>query len=176
MRYVALLRGINVGGKNMIKMAELRTMFEALGFSAVATYVNSGNIAFDAPGAANPDKLRSKIKAAVSERFGLTIPVVIRKQSEIAKIVTAAPFADRTEDPKLVHIVFIDSELTDDHITKLRDASSAGEEFARVGRDLAAYLPRGVLDSVLGRSFLENKLKLQVTARNWRTVKAIAEL
>src|SRR5690348_5328851 len=106
MRYVALLRGINVGGANMIKMDDLKAEFERLGFENVRSYINSGNLAFDArktPG----DKLAEKIEKAVEVRFARPIAVVVRAQSEIAEILRNNPFDGEFGSHKEMHVLFL---------------------------------------------------------------------
>ena len=91
MRYVALLRGINVGGATMIKMADLKAEFEALGFENVRTYINSGNLAFDAK-KSSENRLADKIETAVEALVGRHIAVVVREQNDIKRILQNNPF------------------------------------------------------------------------------------
>jgi len=91
MRYIALLRGINLGGNVMVKMEELRAVFEALGFENVKSYINSGNLAFDTKKTAET-KLVDKVETAVEAKFGRRIDVMVRPRDEIQKIIAANPF------------------------------------------------------------------------------------
>src|SRR5438552_4702378 len=106
MRYVALLRGINLGGANMMKMADLKAEFEALGFENVKTYINSGNLAFDGKSVSTL-KLESKIEAAIEKRFGKPIPVVVRKQNDIERVLQNNPFEGQYESHKHMHVLFL---------------------------------------------------------------------
>lgn len=175
MRYLALLRGINVGGNTMIKMAELKALFESLGFENAATYINSGNLAFDAR-KTDADKLAAPIEAAIEKHLGKAVSVIIREQNDIARIIAANPFAGEFESHKEMHVLFLKEEMPQDKQKLLLAAAPEGERFAVRGREIYCHLPKGVADSLLGKSFIETKLKLTVTGRNWRTVEKLADL
>lgn len=175
MRYVALLRGINVGGNTMIKMAELSAMFESLGFARVKTYINSGNIGFDSVKAAEK-KLVVKIEKAIEDTFGKKIAVMVREQKQIERVLADNPFEGEFESHKEMHVLFLSEEMTAEKEKQLLDACPEGERYKCIGRELYCHLPKGVIDSLLGKSFLDKKLKLSATGRNWRTVQKLAEL
>jgi len=175
MRYIALLRGINVGGNTMIKMEELRNAFEALRFNNVASYINSGNLAFDTR-KTDSTKLAARIETAIEKDFGKTVPVMIREQKDIGRIIDANPFAGEFESHKEMHVLFLTENMPKEKEEQLLAAAPEGERFAVRGREIFCHLPKGVADSLLGKSFIEKKLKLAVTARNWRTVEKLAEL
>ena len=175
MRYVALLRGINVGGNTMIKMEELRKTFEALGFENVVSYINSGNLAFDARKTSETN-LVNKIEAAVEKLIAKTVQVMVREQPDIARVVANNPFDGKYKSHKEMHVLFLKSELSDQQVSWLTEAAPSGEYFQVSGREIFCHLPMGVADSYLGRGQFEKKLKAAVTARNWRTVEKLAEL
>ena len=175
MRYVALLRGINVGGNTMIKMEELRKAFEALGFERVVSYINSGNLAFDAR-KTGESNLVKKIEAAVEQLIGKNVQVMVREQAEIERIVANNPFAGKYQSHKEMHVLFLKSELSAEQIEWLAEATPSSEHFQVSGREIYCHLPTGVADSFLGRGLFEKNLKAAVTARNWRTVEKLAEL
>jgi uncharacterized protein (DUF1697 family) len=175
MRYIALLRGINVGGNTMIKMEELRTTFEALGFTNVVSYINSGNLAFDTSKAAE-EKLAAKIETSIEDRFGKPVQVMVRERRDIERIIESNPFEGEFGSHKEMHVLFLKADLPDEKAKWLSEAVPAGERFAVQGREIYCHLPRGVADSYLGRGLFEKKLQVSVTARNWRTVKKLAEL
>lgn len=185
MRYVALLRGINVGGNTMIKMAELKAVFEECGFENVVTYINSGNIAFNCKSPrvskgdslnASEEKLTSKIEQAIEKHFSKQIPVMIREQPAIAEILANNPFAGQFESHKEMHVLFLREEMPAEKLEQLLAAAPDGERYAVIGRELYCHLPKGVIESLLGKSFIEKKLKLAVTGRNWRTTEKLATL
>lgn len=175
MRYIALLRGINVGGNTIIKMEELRKTIEALGFENVASYINSGNLAFDAKKTVE-DKLCSKIEEAIEKNFGKPVAVMVREQKEIETILDGNPFHGQFESHKEMHVLFLKVPMSDEQAGQLRSLAPEQERFAVEGREIYCHLPTGVADSFLGRGQFEKKLKVSVTARNWRTVEKLAEL
>ncbi len=175
MRFVALLRGINVGGNTMIKMADLKIVFEGLGFSNVSSYVNSGNIGFDA-GTASETELTSKIEKAVEERFDKRIPVMFRTQAAVAEVFANNPFVGQFESHKEMHVLFMKEEMPADKQEQLLQQQTEDERFVVRGREIYCHLRRGVADSVLGKGFIDRKLKVPVTARNWRTVEKLTTL
>lgn len=174
-RYVALLRGINVGGNTMIKMAELKAVFERLGFENVVSYINSGNLAFDAAKTAEP-KLVSKIEKAIEEAFGKSVAVMVREQTAVSSVLANNPFDGEFESHKEMHVLFLKAPMTDEQISQLDALAPEKERFAIIGREIYCHLPVGVADSFLGRGQFEKKLKVSVTARNWRTVQKLASL
>lgn len=175
MRYVALLRGINVGGNTMIKMTELKALFEALGFKNVVTYINSGNLAFDARKTAEK-MLATKIEKAVEKGFGKEIPVMVREQPVITQILKDNPFEGEFESHKEMHVLFMKDEMPVDKREQLLSHQTDDERFAVKGREIYCHLKLGVAESLLGKGFIDKKLKVSVTGRNWRTVEKLAEL
>ena len=186
MRYVALLRGINVGGSTMIKMEELRATFEALGFENVKSYINSGNLAFDAGSVSSPHvsngpgeaeaALTDTIEKAIEKDFGKQIPVMVRSRQDVERVLANNPFDGEFESHKEMHVLFLKEEMPAEKRTQLLGAVPDGERFEVLGREIYCHLPMGVADSLLGKSYIEKKLKLAATGRNWRTVHKLAEL
>lgn len=175
MRNIALLRGINVSGKNMIKMAELKNTFEALGFENVTTYINSGNIAFDSK-AVSESKLIETIEKAIEKDFGFMPQTMVRQRSDISRIIAANPFDGQFESHKEMHVLFMKHEMADDVQDQLLAAQTEDERFAVIGREIYCHLKLGVADSLLGKGFIEKKLKTATTGRNWRTVNKLVSL
>lgn len=174
MRYVALLRGINVGGNTMLKMSELKACLEQAGFENVVTYINSGNVGFDSE--RSESDLVSDIESAIAAEFGKQVPVMVRTQADIARIMSTNPFDGEFESHKEMHVLFLKQEMPTDKMAELMEAATPPERFAVIGREIYCHLPLGVAESLLGKSFIEKKLKLAVTGRNWRTVEKLAVL
>ncbi|GAA4287325.1 DUF1697 domain-containing protein [Georgenia daeguensis] len=177
--YVALLRGINVGGHNRIAMADLREVATGLGHGDVATYVNSGNIVLTSD-RADEEELGSELADAVRERLGVAPAVLVRPAAELEQVAAANPY--RAEpDPKKVHAVFLPSPPDDGARraveTALARAADRGsrDEAEMVARVLYLHTPDG-----LGRSVLAELLSRGVTrsgtARNWATVTKLLEM
>ena len=175
MRYVALLRGINLGGGTMVKMEELRKTFEVLGFENVKTYINSGNIGFDCR-KASESKLCKKIEDAVESKFGRFFSVMVRDQKSIDRVLENNPFEGEYSSHKEMHVLFLEREIPEKQLDELRAAAPKEERFVAEGREIYLHLPMGVAESLMGRGLIEKKLKVAVTARNWRTVQKLAEL
>jgi uncharacterized protein (DUF1697 family) len=187
MRYIALLRGINVGGNTMIKMAELKVVFEKCGFENVTSYINSGNLAFDAPALQKPPRskgtaldresdLISVIENAIQKEFGKAIPVMVRDQGAIADILANNPFDGEFESHKEMHVLFMKDEMPSEKQKLLIERQTADERFSVRGREIYCHLRHGVADSLLGKGFIDKKLKISVTGRNWRTVEKLSNL
>jgi uncharacterized protein (DUF1697 family) len=166
-KWVALLRGVNLGARNKVPMAELRTLLEDAGYGSVKTYIASGNVLLDGPAARN--KLGSDLERLVADAFGVTTAVILRKPRELAATVEAHPFK-RTSD---THVAFLAKRPVKSAVAKL-DAFDA--DAVLVGAELFLELPRGVHGSRLSNARIESLLGVQATLRNWRTVVALAEL
>ena len=175
MRYIALLRGINVGGNTMLKMAELKATFESVGFTNVVTYINSGNLAFDTRKTSEA-ALVEKVEKGIQAKFGKHVPVMVREQDEIKRILANNPYEGPFESHKEMHVLFLREEMPKEKIDQLLAAAPERERFSVQGREIYCHLPMGVADSLLGKSFIEKKLKVAVTARNWRTVTKLKSL
>ncbi len=175
MRYIALLRGINVGGNTMLKMSELKATFESVGFTSIVTYINSGNLAFDTRKTAEA-ALVEKVEKGIAAKFGRHVPVMIREQDEIKRILARNPYAGDYESHKEMHLLFLREEMSREKIDQLLAAAPERERFSIQGREIYCHLPMGVADSLLGKSFIEKKLKVAVTGRNWRTVEKLTQL
>jgi len=175
MRYVALLRGINVGGGNMIKMDELKAVFTQLGFENVVSYINSGNLAFNAKKAVEA-KLVDKIESAVEKRFGKHVHVMVREQKDIERVIKANPFDGQYESHKHMHVLFLKEPMPAEKEEQLHQAALPGERYDVRGREIYNLLPQGVAGSLLTKGFFEKKPVVPYTGRNWRTVEKLASL
>ncbi|MEP6849131.1 MAG: DUF1697 domain-containing protein [Acidobacteriota bacterium] len=175
MKYVAFLRGINVGGKNMIKMERLREIVADLGFKNVRTYINSGNVLFETK-TASDKTLAKKIYDAIQKSFNMDISVMVRTIEEIERIIAENPYVGQFDNDKDVHVFFLGDELSNDHRELLLANNSDVELITVKGRAIYYMLRISILDSSLGKGFIEKKLKIPTTARNWRTINKIAAM
>ena len=175
MKYVAFLRGINVGGKNKLPMEILRKVCAAQGFTNVKTYINSGNVIFETA-KIDDKKLAAKIESAIENEFGLQIKVIVRTIEEIAAIVKNNPFAGQFENDKDVHVFFLDEELSSEKRDILLSNNNENEKFAVQNREIFCLLRVSVLDSLIGKDYIGKKLKVSATARNWRTVHKVLDI
>ena len=174
-KYAAFLRGINVGGNNKIKMETLRQICVALGFENVKTYINSGNVIFetDVP---DDKSLAIQIETALEIELSLKIKVMVRAMSEIEEIIANNPFEGQFSDNKDLHVIFLAEELTEEKRNLLLSKNNELEKFAVRNREIFCLLRGSVVDSLLGKKYIDNKLKTPATARNWRTVNKLTEL
>ncbi len=175
MKYVAFLRGINVGGKNKIKMETLREICSALGFENVKTYINSGNMIFET-GKTDDKKLAEKIEKVIEKGFGLQIKTIVRSTAEIEEIVKNNPFDGQFENDKDLHVFFLEEEMPEEKRELLLSNNSENEQYFVRGREIFCLLRVSVLDSLMGKDYIAKKLKVSSTARNWRTVNKVLEL
>jgi len=167
MKWVALLRGVNLGARNKVPMAQLRTLLEDAGYGEVRTYIASGNVLLDGP--AGKKKLASELERLVLNSFGVTTAVILRKPRELAAAVEAHPFDDTSE----THVAFLAARPAKAAAVRLEDVDPGA---VLAGTELYLRLPRGVHGSRLSNARIESLLGVAATLRNWRTVVALAEL
>jgi uncharacterized protein (DUF1697 family) len=172
---VALLRGINVGGKSRVPMAELRSTLESLGLEDVTTYIQSGNVVCRSRTAGTP-ALASRIERRIRKDFGLDVAVLLRTPTELAKVVKSNPFVRAGADPAKLHVVFMDSVPTRKAVAGLDPERSARDEFELRGREIYLHLPNGFGRSKLTIDYFERRLGVRATARNWKTVNKLIAL
>jgi uncharacterized protein (DUF1697 family) len=175
MRYIALLRGINIGGANQMKMDDLKAVFTELGFENVKSYINSGNLAFDTKKTAE-NRLIDKIEDAVEARFGRRVHIMIREQADIQRVLKSNPFDGQYESHKHMHVLFLKEPLPEEKKKFLQASALPGERYEVRGREIYNHLPNGVAGSLLTKGFFEKKPAVAYTGRNWRTVEKLAEL
>ena len=174
-RHVALLRGVNVGGKNKLPMADLARLFVQAGCSAVRTYIQSGNVVFTAKPAVAAD-LPATIEAAIAKRFGLRVPVVLRSAAELDRIVTSNPLLAEGFAEESLHVAFLKDRPSAASGKRLDPQRSPEDRFVLRGSDLFLALPGGVPGSKLTTAYLDATLGTTCTARNWRTVRKLAAM
>lgn len=174
--YVALLRGINVSGKNAILMPKLRDSFSSLGFSDIQTYLQSGNVVFRAE-QSDEFILAAVIKARIAQDFGHEISVLVMPAKEIAQVASSNPLWPKSGgDEKLFHSTFLFQLVSPDSFQTLKLPAAVGEQVVLVGRVVLLHCPHGYGKTKLNNSFFEHALGVPATTRNWRTVLALNEL
>jgi len=187
--HVALLRGINVGGRNKVPMAELREVVASLGHTGVSTYIQSGNVLFSTP-ETDDAKLAAALESAIEARFGLWSPVVVLSRDELAEVLAANPYTGEP-NPKLVHVVFRNAEPAPEVLERIEAAVSAAaakgsrDTVQPTGRALYIHTPDGFGRSELAQNLFKimtppSKQKKQAavaaTARNWATATKLLAL
>jgi uncharacterized protein (DUF1697 family) len=174
-RYVALLRGINLGGKNMLPMKDLAAMFVDLGCSNVRSYIQSGNVVFEAspkPAVSLPQAAT----AAIQERFGRRPPVLLRSASELARALEANPFLARGVPSSELYVAFLADKPPKARIDALDAARATPDAYEVAGRDIYLHLPNGGARSKLTNDYFDRTLATVSTIRNWRTVEQLASM
>ena len=173
-RYVALLRGVNVGGKNKLPMADLRAIFAEAGCAAVKTYIQSGNVVFEsAPALA--ESVPEVVTLAVQQRFGFESAVVIRSGEELRQVAASNPF-DTSGDPRKLHVAFLSEAPNAEAVARLDPERSPPDAFAVRGRHVYLHYPNGAAGSRLTNEYLAAQLQTASTMRNWRTVLTLMEM
>lgn len=175
MRCVALLRGVNLGGRNMLAMAHLAKLFSDAGCRDVRTYIQSGNVIFDA-GAEVARGLEGRISKTIATEFGLQVPILLRTAAEMKSVTGANPFLRDNGDEKLLHVLFLEDAPAAEAIAQLDPARSTPDEFAVRGREIYLRLPKGAGLTKLTNAWFDSKLRTVSTGRNWRTTLKLAEM
>ncbi len=184
--YITLFRGINVGGKNIVKMAALKAMFESLGFQKVKTYIQSGNVLFQAE---NPEKsnetndaeafektLTNKVETKFKDAFGFESKVIMRSENEISRIIEDIPFSSEevaeaelaNADVEHLYVYLFSGPVCKDDIEKLCEKYNGPDLIQIHGREMYLLCHQSIRDSKL--AILLGKVKTPVTVRNWKTM------
>jgi len=174
--HIALLRAVNVGGRNRVGMSDLRAMLEALDFEDVRTLLQSGNVVFRG-GRGASTAIERKLEHESRERLGLAVDYVVRTADEWQRAIDENPFAKAARsDPAHLLVLFMKDELEPSRVKEL-EAAIRGPEIVRArGKHLYAVYPEGVGQSKLTIALIEKKLATRGTGRNWNTVLKLAAL
>jgi uncharacterized protein (DUF1697 family) len=173
--YVALLRGINVGGKNKLPMKELSALFVTAGCTDVRTYIQSGNVLFNASRAVST-KVAVHVAEQISERFGYRTPVVVRTTKQMEGVVRGNPFLAKGEAEDRQFVLFLADLPTAAAVAVLDPNRSPGDAYILRDRDIYMHLPNGVARTKLTNAYFDSKLSTISTGRNWRTVTKLLEM
>jgi uncharacterized protein (DUF1697 family) len=174
MTHIALFRGINIGGRNILPMAELTQMAEAAGYGTFRTYIQSGNAVFEAPAAKAAD-FAGKMAAAIEKARGFRPDILVMSAAALEKAAKANPFPEGEAEPKTLHLYFLTRPAEKPRLEKMEELCSETERFRLSGAVFYLHAPDGI-----GRSKLAAKaealLGVPVTARNWATVTRLREM
>lgn len=173
--FLALLRGINVSGRNMIAMPELRSLCVELGWEGVQSYIQSGNLVFKAQ--SRPPSLQTQLEQAIERRFGFKIPIIVRAAAVWPDYIRDNPFPDVSQTaPNHVMLALSKTPPKPDAAEKLQQRASSGERIIQVGDALWLHYAEGVAKSKLSPGLLDGLVGSPVTTRNWRTVLKLHEM
>ena len=173
-RYVALLRGINVGGHKKLPMAELRNLMEVLGFTEVSTYIQSGNVTFRSSSEASTEELQDTIQKAILKKYGWEVPVLLKTSSEIQQILDACPFPKETKEKSYFMLLF--KPPSAENIKTTLSFQYPDEEYHITPQCVYFYCAAGYGRAKLNGNFFEQKLGVGVTARNYNSIRKLIEL
>ena len=172
-RWVALLRGVNVGGNRKLPMADLSRCLEALGYEGVRTLLASGNVVFSAPGPAAA--LEPVLERALAERLQLTTDILVRSGEDIAATIAANPFPNAANPSQLL-VLFHRDPVPLDRVAALLDGHEGGERIAAVGRELYIDFAGAMRDSRVPARMAKLKFPACATGRNMNTVEKLRAL
>ncbi len=172
---IALLRGINVGGKHKLPMSDLVSIFQEAGAQQVQTYIQSGNVIFEADATEIP-RMRTDIIQLISSHFGWETPVITRSAQELSRIVRANPFLQAGGDDRKLHVAFLGCFPSSTGVAELSARRSPPDEFVVQGREVYLKCPHGLARSKLTNAYFDSRLGTPSTFRNWKTTLKLLEL
>jgi uncharacterized protein (DUF1697 family) len=173
--FVALLRGINVGGRALVPMPELKSLFASMGLEEVSTYIQSGNVVFRSA-AGDEQDVADEIEERIAEAFGVSTTVLLRTPAELVEIAGNNPFLGGDADVSKLHVVFLSARPPAGAVEELDPERSPPDEFSVRGREIYLNLPNGAGRSKLTIDYFERRLGVRATARNWKTLTKLIEL
>ncbi len=173
-KYISVLRGINVGGKRKILMADLKELYSELGFTNCISYIQSGNVIFDYSDSRNSE-LAILIQNAITVKYGFEVPVIVRKQNEWEQSVQTNPYTDTHEKESLC-LTFLDATPKVELTKAINELNFEPDRFQIIDKDVFIYCPGPYHKTKLSNQFFESKLKVKATTRNWNTVLKLLEL
>ncbi len=175
-RFIALLRGVNVSGKNKVNMKELKSWIEQLAYTDVETYIQSGNIVFTSS-QKNVAILAQEIHKSISEHLGLDIAVIILSPAALRKIIEENPFsAEKNFDERNMYLCFLQQIPPKEKTENMKHQPSGDDRFYLAEQVVYLYVPGGYGNTKINNNFFENKLKVAATTRNWKTTQKLLEM
>lgn len=178
-KYVALLRGINVGGRRKILMADLKALLEELGLINPETYIQSGNVVFESKRKIKQKSLETKIQKAILDKYGFEVPILIRTGEEWKNTWENNPYlkdAKEEIDIKRLHLTFLSDLPSSEAIEKIKEYDYPPDTYERLEKDVYICCESSYRDIKYTNTFFEKKLKVSATTRNWKTVSKLMEM
>lgn len=174
-RFIAMLRGINVSGQKLIKMADLRDSMSKLGLKEISTYVQSGNIIFDAD-EKEEKTLASSIEAQILKDFSFEVPCMVKTSAYFEEVLANNDFLQQGKDPKRCYVTFLEKKPDESLVTAIDQNEYDPEAFILIGDLVYFFSPEGYGRAKMNNNFFEQKLKVKATTRNWNSVNKLYEL
>ncbi|NRA83526.1 MAG: DUF1697 domain-containing protein [Gammaproteobacteria bacterium] len=176
MRYISILRGINVGGHKKIKMTDLKDLYCALGLKNVETYIQTGNVIFSSED--NNEQLKTRLEQAINQHFGFEVPVIVRSNNQFNTLLSSLPFEGLNieDDGTKVLLTFLSAQPNAELVRAIAQYVVAPEQLVIDGATAYLHCPNGYGKTKLTNNFIEKKLQVIATTRNWKSVTKLAQL
>lgn len=175
MKFIAILRGINVGGRRRVRMEDLRRFMEEAGFAEVETYIQSGNIVFEDPKSRSEAEIATAIEKLISDHYYFEVPVIVWSAKELQAAITENPYARDYKVDRL-HLTFLKEEPSLEALDDIEVYDFPPDLYMISGRKVFIYCDGKYSDSKLTNKFFEDKLKVAATTRNWKTVQELGDM
>lgn len=176
MKYAAILRGINVSGKNLIKMADLKAVLDKAGFKNTATYIQSGNIVFDSA-SKDAQKLAAEIAELILKNFQCEVPVIVLNEGEVSEIIANNPFLKQSAvQSEHLHVTVLGQIPDTEKINAMKTPDGISDRYVMNGKTIYLHCPDGYGNTKLHNNFFEGKLKVNATTRNWKTMNVLMDM
>ena len=175
--YISILRGINVSGKNIIKMDALRNLYDKLGFQNITTYVQSGNVIFTTEKSISEKKLAQLINQEIKKEFDFDVPVIVLSVDQLKQIINENLFAkDNNKDEASLYVTFLSTIPEKPELQRVDDKKLNAEQVLIKDNAIYLYCPNGYGKTKLNNNFWESKLKVLATTRNWKTTNELLNI
>ena len=174
--YISILRGINVSGHKIIKMEALRTSYENMGFSNVKTYVQSGNVIISYEDI-EINKLEEQIFQQIKKDFGFDVPIIVLSVEKLEERIKGNPFLkDKSKEESFMHVTFLASKSETNNFDAIEEKKQDNEDIVFSNYAVYLYCPNGYGNTKLNNNFIESKLKVRATTRNWKTTNELFQI
>ena len=175
--HISMLRGINVSGQKIIKMTDLKALYESAGFKDVATYIQSGNVVFKSK-ESDPAAVSGTIVKAIEKKYGYRVTIVIREPKEMAAVIKKNPFVGkRGVDEEKLYVGFLEAKPDPALVKGLEPLTAKSrDEYRIIGKEIYMHFPGGMGKTLFSNNFFEKHLKVAATTRNWNTVNTLCSM
>jgi len=173
-KYIVLLRGINVGGRNKLPMADLRIILSNYGYKNVTTYIQSGNILLNS--IESIEKINENIKRIIKQHFDYEIPIVTLTTEELKKCFVENPYLKIEDNIKNLHVTFLKNIPENYLVENIKIKNANNDSYTIIGKTIYLHMPDGYQNTKFSNTLFEKKLKTQATTRNWRTTTKLFEM
>ncbi|MEO6905006.1 MAG: DUF1697 domain-containing protein [Ginsengibacter sp.] len=175
--FISILRGINVSGQKKILMADLKALYEKLGFKNVSTYIQSGNVIFESNEKLPDTELAKKIETTIDRKYGFEVVVIIRSEEEMKGTISSNPFLkEKNSDTKRLYVTFLSEIPAKENVESIGNVDFSPDRFIIFEKVVYIYVDNGYGETRISNNFFEKKLKVKATTRNWNTVNKLSDL